>query len=184
VAGNRELVLAQLATGGPNYRYDLGRTIVALNGADKSTVYKALDRLEEQGCVSAVEHDQRAAGARGEPVLMFDITEAGRARVRAWMHSELPTEGRPHTELRQRMLFAAPEDLPGLLEVVKAALRRCAEGLADASGPAVVRQSRIAEAADLLEERGNAELAQTILDWLRSAVATLERLIREETSAP
>lgn len=181
MAGSQELVLAQLNVG-PDYGYRLGRTIIELQVVrDKSTVYKALEKLEEVGCVVAVERDQRAVGSRGEPVRLFAITDAGRARVRAWMESELPLDGRPHAELRQRLRYAQPQDLPALLEVVRSALRRCVAGLADQRGPAPVRQSRIAQAADLLEERGNAEFAQTTLDWLRSAAATLERLIREET---
>lgn len=177
----QQLVLARLGQAGATYPYDLGGALAELVDIDRNSVYTALDRLSRTGLVESIGETTRTVGRRRETVQLYDVTEAGRARIRAWMRSE-PSGPPTECELIQRLLLSTRDDLPNVLAAAQRSLRTWTEHL---SAP---RPRRVAAKVDadlggtavLLASEFHTEIVQANLRWLRKFIAVVERLIATE----
>jgi DNA-binding PadR family transcriptional regulator len=149
-----------------------------------SRIYKALDRLEEQGLVERI-----AGGGEGsvaQPKPKFVATAAGTQRHRAWIAKELRTDP-IRDEVLQRVLAATVTDTSALLDVVSRYERACIEE-SDALPAMPTREAHSAYAIlDGLRQQLLAEEKRLILDarfqWsayarrkIRTALAELRAL--------
>lgn len=89
-------------------------------GGSPRSIYKALERLEQEGMLRS-----RRSGSRGGAT--YTVTEAGKQALAAWMASAAREPMR--LDLPAKIAVSRPEDAPRLLHALDAYERECFERL-------------------------------------------------------
>lgn len=95
----------------------------------RSTSHNALNRLARQGLVRVILDEQSTAGAE-----RYEATPLGVEHFRAWLRSCTTAAPALREELQAKVEFCAPEDLPQLIDAIRAEERACASMFAAAQG--------------------------------------------------
>jgi len=158
------------------YGYDLMQRLEARLGPawqlNPSTVYAALDQLEDEGLIVARESDRSGhvtSPRRASRRVVYEATGRGVGAFEEWLARPTVQREPIRSELQLKVAVAREEDLPALLDSVDhaelvtrmlhAECREVAE--LDHPDPAVQR-SHLAQVAALLRLEGE-------LNWLRTA---------------
>lgn len=163
-------VLALLAER-PAISAEIGRQLRDLLGRSEKVAYQLVRRLLQAELVEEI------SGGRGRVGAMYAATDAGRARLRAWMGSALDWTD-PRDDLSVRLAVASPADLPLLLRAAREQQRTLDDQLgqlAAASNSADV--SVTVRAARLLQRDLQRALVVAYAAWLEDAIDTIEELI-------
>lgn len=148
------IVLALVAQR-PSYGYALTQQLTewavdpeseSLNG---SSIYQALTRLRQMGLVEPHRSPAPVSAERGNPRMLYAITDAGRERLDGWF-AESPTS---YYELRARIGLARPDHLHLLIDFVSQAERACLARLGERRPPAVHELARSLEPWEALSAR-------------------------------
>lgn len=181
------IVLARLHRDGPSHGWELGREVADLGIAEHRSVYKVLPRLAEHGLIAPT-GDRSEEPSKGSAVsrVVYDLTDAGRARRGTWMRSE-PSVPDVRNDLLYRLRYASPDDLPMLLDLADRQLKHLmdtalATRAADTHrGQRVVaprqRVVSIETAAELLADDHQEQILHATIVWLRRFTETVEKLI-------
>ena len=111
----------------PGNSYQLERRLEGRFGSAQfghATAYHALKRLTKQGLIRPVgDGDEAAALARAEagdlPATAYEATPAGITHFRRWLRASTATPP-VREELQAKIAFCGPEDLPRMIEIVRA----------------------------------------------------------------
>jgi DNA-binding PadR family transcriptional regulator len=95
----------------------------------RSTGHNALNRLARQGLVRVVPN----GGASGEEE-RYEATPQGVEHFRAWLRACSTVAPALREELQAKIAFCVPEDLPRLIDAIRAEERACANMFAAAQG--------------------------------------------------
>lgn len=135
--------------------------------ADKSQIYRTLDRLEADGAIETEVIPQLGRPNRR----VHSLSAAGRAELRDWLDSPLE-QLQPKEPFLARLFFAASIGVDGVLDLVDARERAVREALDDLRG--LPRPSgdlaALLRAATLDAGIGQAEAELAWLDSVRGAV--------------
>ncbi len=155
------------------YGYDLMQRLEERLGPawqlNPSTVYAALDQLEDEGLILARQPEQATPlPRRAQRRVFYEPTECGRVAFQEWLRRPAVQLEPIRGELQLKLAVAREEDLPALLDVVDHAelvtrmlLEECREKAGD-GGPEPAAHARLAQVAALLRLEGE-------LGWLRTA---------------
>jgi DNA-binding PadR family transcriptional regulator len=149
----------------PDSASRLGRRLVERFRAAQftsSTAHNALTRLARQGFVQV-----GSGEVAPEEEHRWEATPLGVEHFREWLRSCSSAAPALREELQAKVEFCAPEDLPHLLEAIRAEERACASMFAAAQG-------RLSE-ADLIAPRDSA-------DGSRWAAAVRRAVLRDEAA--
>ncbi len=116
----------------PDSASQLGRRLVERFRAaqfTRSTGHNALARLARQGLVRMVADERRG----GEQEL-YEATAQGHEHFRAWLQSSSTAAPALREELQAKIAFCAPDDLPRLIDAIRAEECACASMFAAAQG--------------------------------------------------
>jgi DNA-binding PadR family transcriptional regulator len=162
------------------YGYDLqGRFArrFAYLGLGETSVYQLLNRLERDGWIAARGPKAIGATPRGAPRVTYAVTPAGRAELRAWMRRSSPPAP-VRDELHAKLVLAAPEDLPGLIEATRLQERACRRALAAVPAHGTITgETSWAETASALVDGAYADRLRAQIAWLERARAAMERRV-------
>jgi DNA-binding PadR family transcriptional regulator len=95
----------------------------------RSTGHNALNRLTQQGLVQVI----AVAGETGGEE-HYEATPLGIEHFRTWLHASSTAAPALREELQAKIEFCAPEDLPLLIDAIRAEERACASMFAAAQG--------------------------------------------------
>jgi DNA-binding PadR family transcriptional regulator len=149
-----------------------------------STVYAALDQLEEEGLISgkrvqgsAEEGEAENRVRRGGRRVVYEATEPGRSAFEAWI-SRPPLQVKPiRDELQLRMIVAREKDLPALRRAIDHARLLTEELYEECLGGAPPTDSGGSHGLASGLGRGVAVFQlEAQLRWLESASQALEKL--------
>lgn len=181
----KHVVLGLLAER-PGYGYELAQRLdsrLGFLGLQANSIYRILDRLEDDGWI--VEVGQRRIGhtRRGAVRIMYGPTAKGVERLRAWFSAPCDRAGL-REELHAKLIVAAPSDLPELLAAVEEQTRECLSDLASMRRPVLADASHPdvpwSNAAAMLVDDFAARWLQCLADWLDNVSVTLEERIERE----
>jgi DNA-binding PadR family transcriptional regulator len=169
----------------PAYGYGLQQQMadrLGFLGLAESTVYKTLERLEDDGWVEEAGEKTRGRTRRGAPRVLYRVTPVGFERFKAWM-AEPSDRTVLRDELQAKLALSSPDDLPQLLEVVESQAREClAElsllsrpGLAEAANEDIVWSS----AARMMVDDFKGRWLESLIDWLDGIRDVMEERIRQ-----
>jgi DNA-binding PadR family transcriptional regulator len=116
----------------PDSASQLGRRLVErFRSAQftRSTGHNALARLARQGLVRVVT-DEHSPGEQEH----YEATPRGLEHFRVWLHSRSTAAPALREELHAKVAFCAPEDLPRLIDAIRAEEHACASMFAAAQG--------------------------------------------------
>lgn len=155
----------------PRSGYDLDRafqrSVAHFWHADKSQIYRTLDRLEADGAIETEVVAQQTRPDRR----VHSLSSAGRAELREWLESPLE-DLRPKEPFLARLFFAATLGTDGVLDLVDRREREIREALDDLRG--LPRPSgdlaALLRAATLDAGIAQAEAELAWLDAVRGAV--------------
>lgn len=165
-----DLVLLGLLVDGPAHAYRLDQKIEQMHvrswaKISQATVYRGLERLEEQGCLEA--RHERSGGAGGGRTI-YRLTKEGEERLAELVVEALGSEEPIYTDRLVGAAFAAHAlSEAERRERLEAAARRVEEA-----------ERRLAEAA----EGRIAPLGEAIVDFHRRVSAAEARLLRRVRS--
>jgi DNA-binding PadR family transcriptional regulator len=94
-----------------------------------STGHNALNRLAQQGLVRLI-----VGGGQSGGESYYEATPLGVEHFRAWLRDYSTVAPTLREELRAKVEFCAPEDLPQLIDAIRAEERACASMFAAAQG--------------------------------------------------
>lgn len=169
------LAILGLLVEAPMHPYEMQRLIKqrgkdrVINVGQRASLYKTINRLRRDGLIAARESVREAL--RPERTV-YEVTDAGRETVRAWMRDMLcaPRDEFPEFPAALSYLpLLAPDDALGLLEQRRSAL----------SGMLAMLERELASALDtlprlvLLEEEYRHALLAAELVWVSSLVEDL-----------
>lgn len=184
---------------GYGYGYELRDQMRAFSetlGYSDTFVYAALVALERLGLVVVVERDgahhdtagagdERSARSRQSASrVYYEVTEAGRARYRAWM-ARAPRKAPLREELHMQLMSAEPDDVPQLIEALHEFEEQCRAQLRHlierpfGSRPTHAR----ALGATFVQDALYAHL-QTSMEWAQRTRASLQNLRDHPPGAP
>jgi DNA-binding PadR family transcriptional regulator len=115
----------------PDSASQLGRRLVErFRSAQftRSTGHNALSRLMRQGLVRVVDNEESEGEKR------YEATSLGLEHFRAWLRSSQTAAPPLREELQAKVAFCAPEDLPQLIEALRAEEHACASMFAATHG--------------------------------------------------
>ena len=179
-ASTRHIVLG-LLNQRPGYGYDIAARLRARFQLPVSGIYGLLDRLEDDGLIAETGDRDHRAPRRGATRVMYEMTDAGRARFHEWLHAPLPRRAL-RDELATRLHLAQPDDLPHLLDLAEQELAACVRELAENRRPTLVAPGEAMPpwglAASLLSEDLRVTLLQAQAKWLERVCIVLEERVR------
>jgi hypothetical protein len=95
----------------------------------RSTGHNALGRLAREGFVRPIPDGEAPVGCE-----RYEATPLGVEHFRAWLHTSSSAAPALREELHAKVEFCAPEDLPRLIDAIRAEERACASMFAAAQG--------------------------------------------------
>jgi len=120
----------------PGYGYELiQRLEQRIEGwrPSETAVYPALRSLRAEGMIRAREATADGVASAHRGVVWYEATEMGREEFRAWVRA--PTDLAPQRDpFWLKVAFAAPEDLPWLVELARELESACLQRMAELSG--------------------------------------------------
>jgi len=173
----------------PGYGYELAQRLETRLGLGlpPNSIYRILDRLEDEGWI--VEVGERTVGRtrRGAARVMYGPTATGVAQLRDWI-------ARPcdravlRDELHAKLIVADPADLPELLATVEQQASECLSELASLRRPVLADAGRPdvpwPHAATMLVDDFAARWLQCLADWLDNVSVVIEERIERAASDP
>jgi len=163
------------------YGYDLVQRFEEQVGPgwqlNAGAIYVALDKLEQEGLVRPVTHDEdgtplpRRRTARGAPRVIYEMTADGRDRFETWMatgSSMAPLR----EEMHLKLALSQPHNLPRLIELTYEQEQACLDRLEQHRGGAPFdellesAQPWAAVASVMVRDAEVAHLQATV-EWLR-----------------
>jgi DNA-binding PadR family transcriptional regulator len=124
----------------------------------RSTSHNALNRLARQGLVRVILADEQStAGAE-----RYEATPLGIEHFRAWLRASSTAAPALREELQAKVEFCAPEDLPQLIDAIRAEERACASMFAAAQGR-LSEAELVAPRCSTAAERWSALARRTVL---------------------
>jgi len=167
----------------PGHGYALAQRLNERCGSwqwERSGVYSALDRLEEESYVLRAKARAGASASRRAPSTVYEATDRGRDFFGEWvLASSPPSPFRQDLDLK--LLLAGPEFLPRLIDLTWAQEQQCAAELQRlvSQGPAgaSIAQSSWAEIAVALQRRGEIRVLQARVEWLQDTRSVMKELL-------
>jgi len=168
----------------PGYAYQLAQRLDERCGPwhwEPTGVYSALDRLVVEEHVFGTKAKGGPQASRRGPHMIYEATQSGRDFFAEWVLA--PTPPRPlRQELDLKMLLAGPEFLPRLIDLTWAQEQQCAAELQSLvsqvpAGAPTAPPSTWAEAAVVLQRRGEIRMLQARVEWLQDVRAVMKQLL-------
>jgi len=173
----------------PSYGYNLQQQIanrLGFLGLAESTVYKTLERLEQDGWVEEVGQKQVGGTRRGAPRILYRATPKGVISFKSWM-AETSDRAVLRDELQAKLVLSDPGDLPRLLEMAEAQSSECLRELVTLARPSL---SDLATtdvewelAAQYMIDDFKARWLESLVDWLDGICEVMEERIKRATEA-
>jgi DNA-binding PadR family transcriptional regulator len=174
----------------PGYGYELAQRLesrLGFLGLQPNSIYRILDRLEDDGWI--VEVGKRTVGRtrRGAARVMYGPTPTGVAQLKDWI-ARPSDRAVLRDELHAKLVVADPADLPGLLATVERQARECLSDLASLRRP-VLADARRPDApwphvAAMLVDDFAARWLQCLADWLDNVSVVIEDRIESAANSP
>ncbi|GAB4229765.1 MAG: PadR family transcriptional regulator [Elainellaceae cyanobacterium] len=140
--------------------------------ADQAQIYRTLDKLESQGCITCTVEIQHDRPNRK----VYQVTEAGKGELRRWLQSYHPLPA-VRDPLLVQVHFAALLSDADLAELLQQQLIARRQKLADCQAIALPSVNDAAASRQERVQRLALELAmrreQTYIDWLEEAIAVM-----------
>lgn len=148
-------------------------------GFSGTAVYPALTALEKKGLIVEVDRGPRAGDAPWpHPRVVYEATAAGRDHFHSWMQQ--PARKTPlREELHMKLILAQPDDVPALLDALRAVEEQCRDQLArivergDDEQPLGARSSAFGSA---LVQDGVVAHLRTTVEWSQRSRSALQEL--------
>lgn len=167
-----------------SYGYNLQQQIaerLGFLGLAESTVYKTLERLEQDGWVEEVGQKQVGGTRRGAPRILYRATPDGVASFKSWM-ADPSDRAVLRDELQTKLALSDPEDLPQLLAMAEEQSRDCLQELVALARPSL---SELATAdvewelaARYMVDDFKARWLESLVDWLDGICEVMEERIK------
>jgi DNA-binding PadR family transcriptional regulator len=170
------------------YGYELRDQLMELTealGYSDTIVYASLAALVRDGSVRVVEPENVSKRSRqAETRVYHEVTEVGERRFRAWMDS-MPAKAPPREDVYQQLVAAQPEDVPHLIDAMRAFEDQCREQLRRLiERPLGRHAARSGTPGMALVQEGLLTHFQGMLEWAQRCVVSLSNLDAQSTGVP